>query len=570
MKEREHKRIIFAIVLALALACIVVGTYKAWGAFKSFDESILTEKDAQIEKLIKSEDANIQTEMHTFIREANAMFSRKGVQEGEETWLNWHTTDTLRQALTSESISVTNSPLYAGRTVYMGKKYEKALSDKGKLKFLTDTDANNLRICMTGDNQYYMAYEHKSNKIKYYLLISLENLLTNAVGTDETTDDMAFLEDANRTIIAYKSGELVEVVPSSISINEDLNQCFNFITESQAKGKSAATSIDMKATTEDEFAARMIVKTVDDTKNGVFAIGRTANYDVAIKPSRAAANEILVFGVIAVFGVALMLMLLVLMRRSTSAELEELRKRNETMEEINRKMQTLTHHQRLETIGTMTASIAHDFNNLLTPIMGYSMMTMEMLPEDATDLQENLMEVYNASVKAKDIVSRLADLSKKSDESSFEELNPDELVQSTLKVTLPVKPKNVEVKVAFNCRRHNIYGNRTQVSQMIMNMIINAYDAMRDEGGTLMISTRETDGIVNFKFKDDGPGMSAETVAKIFDPFFTTKESGKGTGLGLAIVQQIAVTHDAKIYVDSTLGEGTLFRIAFKEYKKDK
>ena len=88
-------------------------------------------------------------------------------------------------------------------------------------------------------------------------------------------------------------------------------------------------------------------------------------------------------------------------------------------------MQALAHHQRLETIGTMTASIAHDFNNLLTPIMGYSIMTMEMLPADATDLQDNLMEIYDASVKAKDIVTRLAELTKKGNEENFAEIEVD-------------------------------------------------------------------------------------------------------------------------------------------------
>ena len=208
----------------------------------------------------------------------------------------------------------------------------------------------------------------------------------------------------------------------------------------------------------------------------------------------------------------------------------------------------------------MTASIAHDFNNLLTPIMGYSIMTMEMLPADATDLQENLMEIYDASVKAKDIVTRLADLTKKGKEENFTELEVDEVIQSALKVTLPAKPKEVEVKANFNAEGQYIKADRTQISQMVMNIVLNAYDAMKD-GGTLLVSTRISGEEAVLRFKDSGCGMDTETLSRIFDPFYTTKESGKGTGLGLAIVAQIVETHGGKIYVDSEPGEGTEFRI---------
>jgi len=210
----------------------------------------------------------------------------------------------------------------------------------------------------------------------------------------------------------------------------------------------------------------------------------------------------------------------------------------------------------------MTASIAHDFNNLLTPIMGYSIMTMEMLPADATDLQENLLEVYNASVKAKDIVSRLAELTKKGKEENYVDVEVDEVIQSALKVTLPSKPKNVEVKANFDAKDVLIRADRTQISQLVMNIVLNAYDAMRDEGGSIMVSTRKAGEEVVMRFKDTGCGMDAETVTKIFDPFYTTKESGKGTGLGLAICAQIVETHGGRIYVDSEPGKGTEFRIS--------
>ena len=300
---------------------------------------------------------------------------------------------------------------------------------------------------------------------------------------------------------------------------------------------------------------------------GLFKVwNNLSGFDGDIYISHEAAREIFAYGGLSIIGILLLLFIILLMDRINSAnvsELEEMTRRADTLEEINQKMQVLAHHQRLETIGTMAASIAHDFNNLLTPIMGYSIMTMEMVPADQTDIQENLMEVYNASVKAKDIVQGLADLTKKGRQEDYAEIDVEELVRGALKVTLPAKPKNVEIKVSFKKTEKKIKGDNTQLSQLIMNMVLNAYDAMKPDGGDLFVSTKVHADEIALSIRDTGSGMDPETVSRIFDPFYTTKESGKGTGLGLAIAAQVVETHGGRIYVDSQLGVGTEFRIVF-------
>ena len=108
-------------------------------------------------------------------------------------------------------------------------------------------------------------------------------------------------------------------------------------------------------------------------------------------------------------------------REALDRKVAGLEEKNRRIEELNAKTRELAHHQRLETIGTMTSSIAHEFNNLLTPIMGYSMMTLEELPQD-DGLYDNVLEIYNASLKAKDIISRLSELSRKNTELVFKAL----------------------------------------------------------------------------------------------------------------------------------------------------
>lgn len=246
-------------------------------------------------------------------------------------------------------------------------------------------------------------------------------------------------------------------------------------------------------------------------------------------------------------------------------ELEDLKEKNRQMEELTRKTQELAHHQRLETIGTLTSSIAHEFNNLLTPIMGYSLMTLEKLPQDADGPYDDVLEIYNASVKAKDIISRLSELSRKNTEMRFETINPDELVNKVLHVTSPALPKKVDIFRNLNCSRKYIEGNETQLSQLVLNLIINAFHALGEEGGEVTVTTEKVGSDIMIEVADNGPGIPDDIKEKIFDPFFTTKEAGVGTGLGLAIALQAAEDHKGRLEVESEEGKGASFKVFIPE-----
>ena len=247
-----------------------------------------------------------------------------------------------------------------------------------------------------------------------------------------------------------------------------------------------------------------------------------------------------------------------------------LRKKNEAMEELNRQTQELAHHQRLETIGTLTSSIAHEFNNLLTPLMGYSILVLEQLPPEDTELYDSMLEIYSASQKAKTIISRLSDLSRKNASLTYQFLSPDELARRVLEVSAPARPAKVEVRLEPGCPHPWLYGNETQLSQLLLNLVLNSFHAMSEEGGTLTLSTAVEGEWVLFRVMDTGQGIPPEVLPKIFDPFFTTKDSGKGTGLGLAIVRQVTEEHQGEITVDSQVGKGTVITVRFPIHRREK
>lgn len=280
---------------------------------------------------------------------------------------------------------------------------------------------------------------------------------------------------------------------------------------------------------------------------------------------RVTAFYAMIFGGMVVLGIGILVILFLHLIRRTAViqrQAEALHKKNEAMEALNRQTQALAHHQRLETIGTLTSSIAHEFNNLLTPIMGYSLMALEKLPPEEEELYDDILEIYNASRKAKAIISRLSDLSRKNTAMTFREVSPDELIRRTLDVAMPAKPRKVELKLDLNCWDQRLQANEIQLSQLLLNLILNGFQAMGDRGGVLTVSTSFDEKHIQIRVGDTGCGIPKEHLSKIFEPFFTTKEAGKGTGLGLAIAAQVVEDHHGGIKVESRTGEGTTMTVS--------
>lgn len=294
-------------------------------------------------------------------------------------------------------------------------------------------------------------------------------------------------------------------------------------------------------------------------------------HEAILEEARGLTLYAMISGCLIMSGIGILgILVLHMLRRSTriQREAEMLRKKNEAMEALNAQTRKLAHHQRLEIIGTMTSSIAHEFNNLLTPIMGYSLLALEKLPDDECELYDELLEIYTSSCKAKEIISRLSDLSRKQTETSFREVAPDELIRKMVRVAEPAKTDNVQVQLNLNCWDQRLTANEIQFSQLMLNLILNSFHAMEDGGGILSVSTTFDEHDIQIQVSDTGCGISKEDQPRIFEPFFTTKETGKGTGLGLAIVAQVVEDHRGSIRVESREGQGTSFIVRLPRHRE--
>jgi len=238
--------------------------------------------------------------------------------------------------------------------------------------------------------------------------------------------------------------------------------------------------------------------------------------------------------------------------------------------------ENLRQSQKMESIGTLTGGIAHDFNNLLYMIVGNTELALEDIPK-WNPAYTNLEEIKSASLRAAGIVKQLLNFSRKTDEKLIP-IDAVIVIKDSLKFLRSTIPTTVEIHEQLPDNNIIILADSTQINQIMMNLCINASQAMEETGGILKVSIEKTiceaedvkelpdlvpGNYLKITVNDTGPGISPEIINQIFDPYFTTKEIGKGSGLGLSIVHGIIKNHGGAIWVDSSLGKGTTFTFLF-------
>ena len=228
--------------------------------------------------------------------------------------------------------------------------------------------------------------------------------------------------------------------------------------------------------------------------------------------------------------------------------------------------------QRLESIGRLASGIAHDLNNILSPVM----MGAEMLHEmtDDSEARSIVATIRESAIRGSDTVRQLLTFAR-GGESRKGPIQPRHLLKEVAHLLQQTFPKNVQVYTEFSRTIPTLLADPSQIHQVLMNLCVNARDAM-PEGGVLFLGL-ETQTLdeqsldvhpkarpipyLVFKVSDSGTGIAPEAMDRIFDPFFTTKAPGRGTGLGLATVLGIVENHGGFVAVESKPGQGTTFRV---------
>lgn len=318
-------------------------------------------------------------------------------------------------------------------------------------------------------------------------------------------------------------------------------------------------------------------------------------------------QDVMVLGLV-VEGALICLILglyIVQLHKLRTANLE----REESLKEKQALEQQFYQAQKMEAIGRLAGGVAHDFNNILAAINGYA----EFLAEDIKDKQQKKYaeNILQAGGQARDLIDQIMSFSRQR-ESLKEAVNFTDMISQAVPMLSATLPKTIQLNIDITNEDLAVLANSTQISQTIMNLCVNAADAMDDEHGDLAISVKKINAAdvkvndfitaslpnvedtapmrfeevdhsharvvlnhlsaqhdyVSLEVKDTGSGMTIELMHKIFEPFFTTKEVGKGTGLGLSSTHGMVLSHQAAMIVDSVLGKGTSFQLFFPLLKE--
>lgn len=224
---------------------------------------------------------------------------------------------------------------------------------------------------------------------------------------------------------------------------------------------------------------------------------------------------------------------------------------------------------KLASLGELAAGIAHEINNPITSVMGYAQFHLMQITDKDKELKEDLQRIFDEGKRVQNIVKSLLSFAREQ-EHEKKEMDLNKAVSEVLKLFgKQLALNNIKLILELSPNLSKIYGNPSQIQQVIINLIQNAFDAIQQskKGSIIKLKTQSSGSDVQIIIEDDGPGIPENIKKQIFNPFFTTKPVGKGTGLGLSICHKIIEKHEGKILVKSKMNHGTTFVIQLPALK---
>jgi len=254
---------------------------------------------------------------------------------------------------------------------------------------------------------------------------------------------------------------------------------------------------------------------------------------------------------------------------ATAAIFNDLREKYAVQKKLEEAEIQLFQSEKLASLGRLAAGVAHEINNPLTSILLYGNLMQEKL-EEKHPLEENLKYMLEDAERCQEIVKNLLAYSRQT-RPTKDIFYLNDLVGESLRLIRDQKLfMNVKVVKKLDPSQILVNADKNQLCQVIINLIINAFDAMESRGTLTLKTCRTADGKAFLEVTDTGGGIPQENLSKIFDPFFTTKEIGKGTGLGLSMAYGIMEENQGKISIEKTGPEGTTIRLELPEEKVSK
>jgi signal transduction histidine kinase len=446
--------------------------------------------------------------------------------------------------------------------------------------------ATKIDIYLVEGNEYVIAFAVKNvpkdgKQSTIIITVSLNDIYDKVISPSQIPrESHPTLKDKYGNILLHNNPDFIGLnsLSGNIDVNMELEGSeFHKLLRDQLIGKTDAqiyTSVFEKEgqiINRKMISAYMPIYFLDD----YWIISMTWDYDDVFNQISSINNRMILYAMLITITIAL-LMAIIYYLFSNKLRLEneagQLRMFNSALEELHNREALLSRNTKYRTMGYMTMGIVHELNNLLTPVIGLTeLIKDEYEDEGHVNVSIDDVNVINESaVHSQELIQQVLLIGRQDKTySAFRDFNIRDVLEKSMKIVSVSDKKKIHIIKDIEEIPLFLYGNKAQMGQVFVNLVINGIHAM-DDGGILKVTLHHVDGVANRPgtrmensrcieviIEDDGQGIEEKDLKNIFLPFYTTKEDGAGTGLGLSVVADIVKKHKGEIYVDSKIDKGT-------------
>lgn len=412
--------------------------------------------------------------------------------------------------------------------------------------------------------------------------ISKDNDLSQRAVLTSNNEVGRLAKSFNQMLVQIENGQH-EIINTKNYLNNIIHTMTEFLIVTDIKGQMKMvnkTVLDFLENTEEEFLGRDLNTFIFENGHGAFRkkeieklieldsiqfSERTLMTKGGITVPLSISASVMRDGVGGVQGI-------VFVARNNTDRIIAEEKRLQLEEELQQS-------QKMEALGTLTGGIAHDFNNILGALLGFTELALP-LSADNDELRDYLTYINRSGERAQKLVQQMMTFSR-SKKPDLKPLAVASVIEESMQMLRSWISTTIDIDQEIDLNCHPILGDETQILQVVVNLCTNAFHAMEESGGKLIIRLEEAaydeldnpqadsgpGTYIKLSVTDTGCGMSPEIMQSIYNPFFSTKEPGKGTGLGLSVVQGIVQNHTGTINCLSEEGKGTTFELLFPVYE---
>ena len=573
---KRNKYLLAVLLSVLALGLVVLGILQTMSLYERYRSDMLTYESRHLNSIVSTSARGMTWMVSGYLAQMESLVERVDFEQAEAQYFASGDTTSLQRFVRRPDI------------LEVGMQCTFAIYDPfGELLASTDEvfpestvgddplgDSGFLR--QGSDGSFWLIFRQASEQgLECELAVSVQSIFSSHTASARIGHHgYLFLMDRGGRFFAYAAeGE------SAIYSAEEICALFPDM-ESQALEELAASTIaapekyavysypwrDFDSQAPDT-AETLVLSYPVTVGSGSLVMGAAVSFQEFNSILTETLDSIMTVIILEFAGVSLLIAMIAWMlirNRRSAMQMAVLKEKADMMEELNRQQQSLAHRERLQQLGVMTSGIAHEFNNLMTPIMSQSMLLLEQLADyEDTPQFDSALDIYEASEKARSILRGMSAMSKKEGDLSFRVLDMEKLLRKTMELGAMAKDPHIQQELTVAAERVYVSGNEQLLTQAFLNILINAYQAMGDEGKlTIAMETEHRSGVdyLRIDVRDTGPGIPEEQLGQIYDPFYTTK-GRHGTGLGLVICRKTMETHKGTIFAANHPEGGAVFTV---------